>query len=318
MKKLFKLKLVKVFCIIIGIFLIGAIWQTIMVRQETNKYTPVGKFVDAGTYKAHYYSQGEGDIAFVFISGSGTPCSYTDFYPLQNALSSQGQTITFDHAGSGWSTNTGHARSIENLTEELSTIINTVAKDKPIVLLCHSLGALEAIGYTQAFPERVAGIVFLDSGSPEYYSTDSEFAAKIMNRSLAFARVVGMPRLLGECGVLLPIYGENIRNSKLPDDLKEMDRAMYYRYAGNPSTLGSIRLMNENALKVMDGNKLNTPILVLSAQSTEQWNKVALQLAAWSDNSTQVTLQGAQHYLHWSNVDEVVSYIDAFIAENIK
>ena len=58
-----------------------------------------------------------------------------------------GQTIIFDHAGSGWSTDTESIRNIENLVRELSVIIDTAASDKSIVLLCHSLGSLEAIGY---------------------------------------------------------------------------------------------------------------------------------------------------------------------------
>lgn len=87
-------------------------------------------FFILGTYQMHYYSQGEGDVAFVFITGSGTPCAYTDFYMLQNRLSEVGQTVTFDHAGSGWSSETEAERSIENLVKELSILIDTSVPDK--------------------------------------------------------------------------------------------------------------------------------------------------------------------------------------------
>ena len=71
--------------------------------------------------------------------------------------------------------------------------------------------------YAQAYPDKVAGIVFLDSGSPEYYSTDSKLFAKTINRTAAFVR---------KFGVLLPMYGENIRNQQLPDDLKDLDKTI--------------------------------------------------------------------------------------------
>jgi pimeloyl-ACP methyl ester carboxylesterase len=317
-KKIFIPKIFKIVSVVVALLIVGIIWQSVMLGLENNKYVAVGEYVDVETYKAHYYSRGDGDIAFVFITGSGTPSSYTDFYSLQKELSTKGQTITFDHAGSGWSTETESERSIENLTRELSVIVGKVASGKPIVLVCHSLGSLEAIGYAQAYPENVAGIIFLDSGSPECYSNYSELAAEMINRSFAFTRTIGVNRLLGECGLLLPMYGENIRNEQLPDNIKDLDKAMFYQAAGNPSSLNSIKLMNENANKILEGTSLNDiPILVLSSDNGQQWEDVQLQLAAWSINSKQVTIKRSKHYLYWSNYEEVVIYINEFINQFI-
>lgn len=117
------------------LFLAGIVWQAVMVDLESEKLTAVGQSVDTGTYRAHYYSKGNGDKVFVFITGAGTPCAYTDFYVLQNELSKSGQTITYDHAGIGWSTSTKAERSISNLVKELSVIINAAAPDKSIVFV---------------------------------------------------------------------------------------------------------------------------------------------------------------------------------------
>lgn len=137
--------------------LIGSGWQAISVQSERQEYAPLGQYINVGSYKAHCYIEGEGEFAFVFITGSGTPCAYTDFYELQKTLASVGETITFDHAGFGWSTETKVPRTIQNLTQELHSIIEEVALDKQIILICHSLGSLEAINYTQVYPDKVAG-----------------------------------------------------------------------------------------------------------------------------------------------------------------
>lgn len=319
MKKKIKSKRFIVEIVAFLFLLLGVIWQYSMAYIERETYTPIGDYADLGAYQAHYYSQGEGNVAFVFIAGSGTPCAYTDFYALQNKLTAIGQTVTFDHAGSGWSSSTETTRKIDNLVNELSTLIDTVATDKSIVLLCHSLGSLEAIGYAQMYPERVAGIVFLDSGSPDFYSTDSELLAKMVNRVSAFVRTVAINRLLGEFEILLPIYGENIRNQQLPEEVKNLDKAMYYQFVGNSFSLNTISLINENAIKVLSGSFLgNIPILVLSSDSGDEWNEVQKQLARWSDNSKQITIKDSEHYLYWSNYNEVEEYITAFIEENIK
>lgn len=304
--------------IITGIMLIliivGSLWQFALVKIERKNNCAIGSFIDVGTYQMHYDSQGEGNVTFVFITGSGTPCAYTDFYALQNMLVDVGQTVTFDHAGSGWSSGTEKERSIENLVKELATLIDTVAPDKSIILLCHSLGSLEAIGYAQMNPEKVRGIIFLDSGSPEFYSTDSELAGKIINRGSSLIRTVGINRLLGEWGIFFPLYGENIRYQNLPSEVKKLDKSMYYQFAGNPASLDTIKLINENATNVLMGSSLGeTPVLVLSSDSGDEWNNVQLQLATWSENSKQAMIDDSEHYIYWSNFDEVADYIETFI-----
>lgn len=319
MKRKVKSKRIITVVLLAVLLLLGVIWQSAMVHIEIKTYAPIGEFVDLESYQAHYYSQGEGDVAFVFISGSGTPCAYTDFYALQTMLSAVGQTVTFDHAGSGWSGSTETTRTLENLVKELYILVNTVAPNKPVILLCHSLGSLEAIGYAQMNPEKVAGIIFMDSGSPEFYSTDSEIFAKAVNRGSAFIRILGINRLLGDLGILLPIYGENVRNSRLPEDIRSLDEAMYYQLAGNPYSLDTIELINENAAKVLAKSPLDgIPVLVLSSDSGEEWNQVQIQLASWSKNSKQITIKGSEHYLYWSNYDEIANYIENFIKNSLK
>lgn len=317
MKRIIKSKKFIILLFLIILSIVGIVWQSAMVSSEDNKYTALGEFIDVGTYDAHCYSNGDGEIAVVFLAGAGTPCAYTDFYFLQKELSKHGQTITFDHAGLGWSTDTDTPRDLDSLVQELSIITDTLAKDKRIYLVSHSLGSLEAIGYAQANPDQVDGIIFLDAGSPEFYSTDSELKYKAMNRTFAVGRVLGINRLLGECGVLLPMYGESTRNKNLPEDLREIDKAMYYKYTGSDSNFKNIDSINENAAAVLEGKQLgDIPILLLSSDSESEWQQVQAQLRTWSQNSQQVTLENSEHYLHWSNYDEVVDYITAFINNN--
>lgn len=302
-------------CIPAALLLAGIIWEAVMVSAERKNLSEPGAYADLGTYRAHYYSKGSGGTAFVFITGSGTPCAYTDFYELQNMLSETGQTVSFDHAGSGWSSGTKSPRTLENLVCELSALIDTVTGGKPVILICHSLGSLEAIGYAQSRPERVAGIIFLDSGSPEFYSTDSELLAKAVNRGAALLRTTGLNRLCGELNLLLPLYGENVRNPGLPENLKETDKAIFFEFTGNRATLGAIELMNENAAAVLSGPDLgDIPLLVLSSDNGDDWNSVQMQLAAWSENSEKVTVSTSEHYIHWASLSEVSYYINGFVA----
>lgn len=314
MKKILKSKPSIILLVMLILLIIGVVWQKLMVNSEKNQYTAFGNYVDVGSYNAHYYTKGSGNTIFVFISGAGTPCAYTDYYYLQNELSKYGQTISFDHAGLGWSSETNVKRDIDNVTKELSIIINTVAKKNKVVLIAHSLGSLEAIRYAQKNSERVLGIIFLDGGSPEFYSKDSELEYFAINRIFAVFRISGVNRIFGKCNVLLPMYGENIRYKHLPQSVRELDKSMYYKYTGSHSNFENIRYINKNAEKVLEGGLLgNIPILILSSDSGTSWIQVQGQLAKWSNNSQQIMIDNGAHYLYWSNTEDVIKYIDAFL-----
>lgn len=301
---------------LIIILLTGSIWQFIMERVEDKKYPPPGSYVSTEAYDMHYVSKGEGETAIVFIAGSGTPCAYTDFYNLQESLSFLGQTISFDHAGSGWSSDTDEARTVEKLEEELTTLLDVAAPEKRVILVAHSLGVLEAIYFAQTHPEKVIGLVFLDSGDPEFYRADSEMTAKLLNRGIAFMRTIGLNRLLGNAGIPIPFYGESDRIRNLPEEACAIDKAMFFKHAGSKETLKAIGEMNENAEKVVNGPRLGkTGVLVLSSDSGTAWSMVQSTLASWSENSRQVTIENAKHYLHWSDAEMVEEQIRAFVTE---
>ncbi len=312
-KHTFRKKYILLICLFLMV--LGALWEHRMEKQEEAQNPMPGAQAVLDSYRAHYYRKGEGESTVVFIAGSGTPCAYTDFYGLQNELSKDYQTISFDHAGSGWSTSTEVKRTVDCLADELFEIIEQAeGKADNLILISHSLGSLEAIRFAQKNPKRVTALIFLDGGSPEFYEKDSEISSILLNRTSAVLRITGVGRLLGKLGFSLPVYGENERDALLPADLKEVERAMFYRYLGNKENISNISQIQENAKAVLENGKLRgIPILVLSSDSGEKWQNVQEELAEWSDNSTQVMIKGAKHYLHWSNQQEVLTQINDFL-----
>lgn len=303
----------------IGLLIAGSIWERGMEQYEIVKYPAVGSMRTINGHDIHTYIEGEGEVTAIFITGSGTPCAYTDFYNLQKELGNSFKTISFDHAGYGWSERTSIPPTIDNLVSDLYEILNQTAEGKKYILICHSLGSLEAIRFAQLYSDRVKGIVFLDCGSPQFYKDDLEWSAKFINRGSSVLRVVGFNRLLGEIGIKLPLVGENVRYPLLDDKEKAIDEAVYYRYIGNRDNLSTLNLINENAEVVLEGEWLNElPILVLSSDSGKEWEEVQKQLANWSQNSKQVTIEGSSHYIHWSNKDRVLQEINKFMEQIIE
>lgn len=314
-----KLKVImKIVVSVVILLLIGGMWQYNMMNKESQMFLPQGKRFTINSHDMHVYSVGTaGSLTIVFVAGSGTPNAFTDFYYLQNELQQYARTVSFDHAGFGWSEQTHIPRTIDTLVDELHELLNTSNETAPYVLIGHSLASLEVLRFAQRYPDEVEQIILLDGGSPEYYANARELQPYLINRFMAGLRVTGIARALGNIGVLLPFTAENIRNQRLPIEWKATDLAMYYNHIGESNNLSFIKNMNENARAVLDGGYLkDTPLLILSSDSGGEWAKVQRQLLQWSSLSKQETISDSEHYIHWSNREEVLQKIVNTINNN--
>lgn len=309
-----KLRIKKLIASIMIMLLIGAAWQKIMVNKETNALLPQGEVFSINNHNMYVHSIGSGRNTVVFVEGSGTPSSFTDFYRMQTELKPYAKTVSFDKAGFGWSEKTDKPRNIDVLSQELHELLGKSGQSSPYILVGHSLASLEVIRFAQKYPNEVKGIVLLDGGSPEFYANDSEIKSYILNRFSAGLRVTGIARALGNLGIKLLLLGENLRYKELPSDVKNIDIAMYYKYLGNTSNLEYIKNINENAKEVLNNEHLNNiPLVIISSHSGEDWKKTQQELLNWSNDSSQETLDNSSHYIHWTNTEYIIKKIKELI-----
>lgn len=300
---------------ILALIITGSIWQGICVAAERGEAEFPGERAQINSREVSYYSRGRGAPTLIFLTGSGTPCAYTDFYALQTEFEKTYQTLSYDKAGFGRSQVAEKPQTIDELTDELEQLLSIAGAEPPYFLVAHSLASLEAIYFAQKHANKVGGIVFLDSGSPEYYSELSQTGTWITNRATAAIRNIGLIRLLGSLGAYLPVGGASARINNLPEDIRQIDRAMYYSKAGNSENLKAIGMINENARAVIEAGKLrDVPVLALSSDGSNSWMNVQRELADWSNVSSQKELKNSGHYIHWTNQAEVIDEIKNFIS----
>ncbi|BCZ46461.1 hypothetical protein psyc5s11_25280 [Clostridium gelidum] len=103
-----KLTIKRVITTIIIMLLIVAIWQRIIIEKETNILLSQGEVFDINNHNMYIHSTGSGRNTVVFVSGSRTPSSFTDFYRLQMELQPYARIVSFDNAGFGWKWNQQH------------------------------------------------------------------------------------------------------------------------------------------------------------------------------------------------------------------
>lgn len=309
-KKLFKHKWLVILGSFFPILLFSGLWQRYMAKKESNLFSPPGELYHVNGHDMHLYSIGDGNDTIVFIAGSGTPCAFTDFYILQNELQEHAKTISFDHAGYGWSEKTEKPRMIDIITEELHELLEKAGELPPYILVGHSLASLEAIRFSQKYPDEVKGIILIDGGNPYFYAEDSEVKSIAVNRFTAALRTTGIIRAFGNIGVVFPFTSENLRYHALPDEIRKIDISMYYNKVGDKNNIQVIRRINENAKTVINGGYLNDiSLVILSSDSGYKWDESQQQFLEWSNISYQETINNAGHYIHWTHKDIVIDKI---------
>ncbi|MEO7571927.1 MAG: alpha/beta hydrolase, partial [Acidimicrobiales bacterium] len=119
--------------------------------------------VDVGGYRLNIECEGDGSPTVVFEAGAGGDRSA--FAVQRSALREVTRVCAYDRAGIGASDARPSTGSIDvgDLANELALVLDGAGIDQPVVLASHSLGGGIAQFYADRHPERVAGLVFVDS-----------------------------------------------------------------------------------------------------------------------------------------------------------
>ena len=115
------------------------------------------------------------------------------------------RVCAYDRAGQGWSEDAEHPQDGVAAAKDLHTLLAAAGETGPFVLVGHSTGGTYAMTYAARYPEQVAGMVLLDSSSPEQLTRIPAYAGQyaVMRRGLALLPTLA--RLgLGRAGPGLP------------------------------------------------------------------------------------------------------------------
>ena len=124
------------------------------------------KFTEIKGKKHYYRLSGEGNPVVVFVSGLGP--TMDDFFKIQNRISKRNQTLCYDRAGIGNSEPMNNDRNLENISDELKEFLNNVIPEKEFVIVAHSRGGLIARYFANKNPEKLRGLLLIDSAIPEW------------------------------------------------------------------------------------------------------------------------------------------------------
>jgi hypothetical protein len=128
---------------------------------------PNDRYIDFNGKKQHILDIGEGEPTVVFITGLN--CGLQFFDSVQREVSKITRTLSYDRSGLGKSDILDSLRTIDQLTEELNRILISENFKEPYILVGHSYGGAVARYFVHKYPDKTAGIVFVDCANDEIF-----------------------------------------------------------------------------------------------------------------------------------------------------
>jgi len=143
--------------------------------------------VMVGEHALQLQLQGRGLPTVVFESGAGMGLeSWTKVQPKVARFAS---TIAYDRAGLGKSGAGPEPRDARRIAGELHTALHKVGAQPPYVLVGHSAGAFYIRLFADAYPEEVAGLVFVDPATEQVHDWFATHVPEALKAKVASSKM---------------------------------------------------------------------------------------------------------------------------------
>ncbi|RPF55488.1 alpha/beta fold hydrolase [Aquisalibacillus elongatus] len=178
-----KLKIVSLIVIltVIVLLLSGVVYELLSYKNVEENYPPDGVMVKFEERELHINVKGEKSNLPPVVIEAGTGNWSYDWSQFQDKLSKHTQVITYDRAGYGWSDPPSNGFSLDSTTSDLNQILNYAEIETPIILVGHSNGGVYARHFTDKYPEKVSGLILVDSRNEFFREAAPKFNEKFLD-----------------------------------------------------------------------------------------------------------------------------------------
>lgn len=187
----------RVVVLIMGLALMGAIYESIAEAADAKAYPPPGQLVDVGGHRLHINCVGMGSPTVVIEAGLGDWSTGWDV--VQQGAAKATRVCTYDRAGWGWSEAGPLPRDAAQSAKELHTLLQNANIPGPYVMVGHSLGGLVVRVFANEYASEVAGVVLIDSMNPGQFNQSQVEAGS--QKGIA-SQPFSLPALLARFGIV--------------------------------------------------------------------------------------------------------------------
>jgi pimeloyl-ACP methyl ester carboxylesterase len=259
---------------------IGATVENVTLQQEQQSYPAPGRLYNVGGHRLHLDCRGQGGPTVVLFNGlGGISIAWSR---ITDEVSTTTRVCAYDRAGQGWSDEVATPQDGIAAAADLHALLSEAGESGPFVLAGHSIGGTYALTYAAQYPDQVAGMVLLDSSSPEQFTRVSAYPRQyaVMRRGLALLPTLA--RLgVGHLTASTNLTGDDAATVKAMTSTARAARTGRDELSMIPTLFEQAR-----ALTTLSGR----PLAVLTTSDSLHgagWAEAQDELAALSDNHLQ-------------------------------
>lgn len=263
-----------------------------------------GKLVDVEGRLGHIVCEG-GDGPVVVLE-AGLPGSSLTWASVTPEVATFARVCAYDRAGFGWSESAPTPRTSSNIARELRLLLRNAGIEPPFVLVGHSFGGLVALVYASRYPDEVAGMVLIDSSSPDLVHRTVE-----MDRLSSFSLLMRGLAWTGIGRFLLPVPAGSPESRDA--SVRALERDLSFTTRSLHAASGELAVLRDSLSEAAAylprlGHK---PLVVLTQGSrrAEFWIPMQAKLSELSDESRWEIVDDAGHFIHHDRPEVVVDAI---------
>ncbi len=274
---------------------VGATYDNIARSGGPDDAAP-GRLYDVGDHRLHLDCHGHGSPTVVLANGMGGVS--VAWARIAAPVAATTRVCAYDRAGQGWSDEAASPRDGIESAEDLHTLLAVAGEHGPYVLVGHSTGGTYAMTYAARYPEQVAGMVLLDSSSPEQFTRMPAFRGQYAMMRRAYALLPTLNRL--GLGRLIP-DGSHLPTAEAAKVIAVTSAPQAYRNQRDEVSVIPEVFAQAQALDTLDDRPLAALTASATSLGTDGWVGAQDQLAALSSNSVHRTV----HSTHTGLLEDV-------------
>jgi pimeloyl-ACP methyl ester carboxylesterase len=291
---------------IIGLALVGAIYESLAEAADAKAYPPPGQLVDVGGHRLHINCTGTGSPTVVIEAGLGDWSTTWAAY-VQPEVAKTTRVCTYDRAGMGWSEAGPLPRDAAQNAKELHTLLQNANIPGPYVMVGHSLGGLVVRVFVHDYSSEVAGVVLIESMNPKQLSQSQTVQSQSESQSQPFSFQAmlarfGVARLLVKLPSIAPSLPAN----------EEAYYPLYIRPQSFQATTNESQGMpaaGAQAAAVKTFGDLPLIVLTAGLNDLPGWQVWQTELLDLSSNSQHLFAENSGHNVQAEQPDAAVAAI---------
>lgn len=298
---------------LLGLMLVGYIYEPIAEAADAKAYPPPGQLVDVGGYRLHINCTGTGSPTVVIEAGLGDWSTSWGGY-VQPEVAKTTRICTYDRAGMGWSEAGPLPRDAAQFAKELHALLQNANIPGPYVMVGHSLGGLGVHVFVHDYASEIAGVVLIESMNPKQFTqsqieiqSQSDTQSQPFSLQAALARF-GVVRLLVKLPGIAPSVPAN----------EEAYYPLYIRPQSFQTTTNESQGMPAAGVQAAAVESFgDLPLIVLTAKlnNAPAWQEWQTELLQLSSNSQQLFAENSGHNIQVEEPNTAVAAIIQMVGQ---